>query len=109
MEILLFGLGMVFALLIAVAIVGPIAFFKVTKVKKEVDQIDRYFSEEIRNSYRAMDDKGKELDQRFAEVFRVIADENSHINRRIDTFEKDIYSQLDSRLDKLENKLTNKK
>ena len=29
--------------------------------------------------------------------------------RKIDDFEKDIYSQLDSRLDKLENKLINKK
>lgn len=109
MEILLFSLGMVFALLVAIAIVGPIAFFKVTKVKKEVDQIDRYFSEEIRNSYRAMDERGKELDHRFAEVFQTIAEENAMINRRVDAFEKDIYSQLDSRLDKLENKLINKK
>ena len=51
----------------------------------------------------------RDLDRRFAESYQCIAEENASINRRVDGFEKDIYSQLDSRLDKLETRLTNKK
>ena len=51
----------------------------------------------------------RETDQRFADVYQAIAEENRHCHSRVDLFERDIYSQLDSRLDKLEAKLTNKK
>jgi hypothetical protein len=35
-------------------------------------------------------------------------DTSANTHRRIDEFEKEIFGQLDSRLDKLENKLTKK-
>lgn len=87
METLSFVLGIAFVVVIALAIVATYAFVKVIKVQRQIN----------------------ELDQRFADVYQCIAEENRQIHSRVDIFERDIYSQLDSRLDKLETKLTNKK
>ena len=87
METLSFVLGIVFMVVIALAIVATYAFVKVIKVQKEINDLDR----------------------RFADIYQCIAEESAQINRRVDDFEKEIFSQLDSRLDKLENKLIIKK
>jgi tetrahydromethanopterin S-methyltransferase subunit G len=91
METLSFVLGIAFVVVIALAIVATYAFVKVIKVKNQLDNIQR------------------QLDSVVGEIYQNIAEENRHCHSRIDGFEKDIYSQLDSRLDKLETKLTNKK
>ena len=91
METLSFVLGIALVVVIALAIVATYAFFKVIKVQKTTEELMR------------------ETDRRFADVYQCIAEENAQINRRVDAFERDVYSQLDSRLDKLETKLTNKK
>jgi len=87
METLSFVLGIAFIVVIALAIVATYAFVKVIKVQKEINDLDR----------------------RFADIYQCIAEENTQTNRRVDDFEKEIFSQLDSRLDKLENKLIIKK
>jgi tetrahydromethanopterin S-methyltransferase subunit G len=91
METLSFVLGIAFVVVIALAIVATYAFVKVIKVKNQLNDIQR------------------QLDSVVGEIYQNIAEENRQIHQRIDIFEKDIYSQLDSRLDKLETKLTNKK
>lgn len=91
METLSFVLGIALVVVIALAIVAMYAFVKVIQVQKTTEELMR------------------ETDRRFADVYQAIAEENAQINRRVDGLEKDIYSQLDSRLDKLETKLTNKK
>jgi putative lipase involved disintegration of autophagic bodies len=91
METLSFVLGIAFIVVIALAVVATYAFVKVIKMQKSIEELMR------------------ETDQRFADVYQAISEENRHCHSRIDMFEKDIYSQLDSRLDKLETKLTNKK
>jgi hypothetical protein len=91
METLSFVLGIAFVVVIALAIVATYAFVKVIKVKNQLDNTQR------------------QLDSVVGEIYQNIAEENRHCHSRIDNFEKDIYSQLDSRLDKLETKLTNKK
>ena len=91
METLSFVLGIALVVVIALAIVATYAFVKVIKVQKTTEELMR------------------ETDRRFADVYQAIAEENAQINRRVDGFEKDIYSQLDSRLDKLETRLINKK
>ena len=91
METLSFVLGIAFVVVIALAIVATYAFVKVIQVQKTIQELMR------------------ETDRRFADVYQAIAEENRQIHSRVDIFEKDIYSQLDSRLDKLETKLTNKK
>ena len=80
METLSFVLGMASVVVIAVAIVAVYAFVKVRQVKQELQNTQLSLSSEIENVYRTMhDDK---------------------IN---------MHSSLDSRLDKLESKLTNNK
>ena len=87
METLSFVLGIAFVVVIALAIVATYAFVKVIKVQKEINELDR----------------------RFEHVYQCIAEENRQIHSRVDIFEREVYSQLDSRLDKLENKFNNKK
>jgi putative lipase involved disintegration of autophagic bodies len=91
METLSFVLGIALVVVIALAIVATYAFVKVIQVRKTTEELMR------------------ETDRRFADVYQSIAEENRQIHSRVDIFERDVYSQLDSRLDKLETKLTNKK
>ena len=87
METLSFVLGIAFVVVTGISVVATYAFFKVINVQKSIDEIDR----------------------RFADVHQCISDENRQINTRVDNLEREVFSQLDSRLDKLENKLTTKK
>ena len=87
METLSFILGIAFVVVIALAIVAVYAFVKVEKLENSI----------------------KEFDIKESSIYQNMASEIGALHRRIDDFEKDIYSQLDSRLDKLENKLNNKK
>ena len=80
METLSFVLGMALVVVIAIAIVAVYAFVKVRQVKQELQSTQLTLSSEIEN------------------VYRVIHDEKTNM-----------YSSVDSRLDKLESKLTNKK
>jgi ribosome-associated translation inhibitor RaiA len=80
METLSFVLGMASVVVIAIAIVAVYAFVKVRQVKQELQSTQLTLSSEIEN------------------VHRVIYDEKMNM-----------YSSIDSRLDKLESKLTNKK
>ncbi len=80
METLSFVLGMASVVVIAIAIVAVYAFVKVRQVRQELQSTQLSLSTEIEN------------------VYRVIHDEKMNM-----------YSSIDSRLDKLESKLTNKK
>ena len=87
METLSFVLGIAFVVVIALAVVATYAFVKVIKIRKEIN----------------------ELDQKFAHVYQCMGEYSIEINDRVDLFEKEIFGQLDSRLDKLQSKLNNKK
>lgn len=77
MDILSFILGMSIVVVIAVAIVAVMAFVKVNKHNKEIDNIHQVLGREIDNQ-----------------------------NRDRDLAVNDIYRTLDSRFDKLESKFT---
>ncbi len=77
MDILSFILGMSVVVVIAVAVVAVIAFVKVRKHNKEIDEIHQII--------------GREIDVQ---------------NRERETIVQDIYRTLDSRLDKLESRIT---
>ena len=80
METLSFVLGIASVVVIAVAIVAVYAFVKVREVRQELQSAELNISAEIERVYRTMhDDK------------------------------TNMHSSLDSRLDKLESKLTNNK
>jgi ribosome-associated translation inhibitor RaiA len=80
MEILSFVLGIASVVVIAVAIVAVYAFVKVRQVKQELQNTQLTLSTEIENVYRTIHEEKISM-----------------------------YSSIDSRLDKLESKLTNKK
>ena len=80
MDLISFILGMSIVVVIAVAMVAVIAFVRVNKQKKEIEMIEQYLAREIENQTRDRD-------------------------RIVD----DIYRTIDSRLDKLESKLSSRK
>jgi signal transduction histidine kinase len=84
MEILSFVLGMSAVVVIVVSIVAVIGFVKARKIEKELKSISE-------------------------DIYRLIDRNQTDFNRRADELESNIFSQLDSRLDKLENKLITKK
>ena len=91
METLSFILGIAFVVVIVTAIVAVYAFVKVNKVNKIVEQNEQTLSREI------------EL------IHRITSDNQNAIYRDMANRTDDIVRILDSRCDKLENKLTNKK
>ena len=80
METLSFVLGMALVEVIAIAIDAVYAFVKVRQVKQELQSTQLTLSTEIENVYRTIHEEKISM-----------------------------YSSIDSRLDKLESKLTNKK
>jgi hypothetical protein len=84
MDILSFVLGIGVVVIIGLSVISVIAFFKVKKIEKQIEHLE-------------------------SDIFRQIETEIAGTHRRIDDFEREVYSQLDSRLDKLENKLSTKK
>lgn len=84
MDILSFGLGIAVVVIIGLSVISVIAFVKSRKIEQQIEHME-------------------------SAIYREIQSEIAETHRRIDDFEKDVYSQLDSRLDKLENKLTIKK
>ena len=80
MDLISFILGMSIVVVIAVAVVAVMAFVRVNKQKKEIEMIEQYLAREIENQTRDRD-------------------------RIVD----DIYRTMDSRVDKLESKLSSRK
>ena len=80
METLSFVLGMALVVVIAIAIVAVYAFVKVKQVKEQINNSEQSFSRDIENVYRTLHEEVS-----------------------------GVYRQMDSRFDKLESKLTNKK
>jgi len=67
-----------------VSVVAVIGFVKARKIEKELESISE-------------------------DIYHLIVKNQIDFNRRADELENNIFSQLDSRLDKLENKLITKK
>ena len=80
MDLISFILGMSIVVVIAVAVVAVMSFIRVNKQKKEIEMIEQCLAREIENQLRDRD-------------------------RIVD----DIYRTMDSRLDKLESKLSSRK
>jgi cell division protein FtsB len=84
MDILSFVLGIALVVIIGLSVISVIAFFKVKKIEKQIENLE-------------------------SEIFRALQSEITETHRRVDELEREVFSQLDSRLDKLENKLSTKK
>ena len=92
METLSFILGLSSVVIIAIAVVAVIGFFKVRSVEKQFNEYRQNFTVEFENRTKDIHDN--------------LNHTNDSLHRRIDNTEREVFSQLDSRLDKLENKLT---
>ena len=92
METLSFILGVSSVVGIVISILTVVGYVKVGKVKKNLES----FQNNISN----------ELDIRTKDIHDSMCRANDTLHRRIDNTEREVLSQLDSRLDKLENKLT---
>ncbi len=77
MDILSFILGMSIVVVIAVAVVAVVAFVRVNKLNKEIET-----------------------------VHTIMGGEFERVNRDITDAVRNVYSNMDSRLDKLESKIT---
>ena len=84
METLSFVLGMSSVVVIAVAVVAVIGFVKAIKIEIELEHTS-------------------------ADVYRLLERNQTELHQRVDQLGETVFSQLDSRLDKLENKLITKK
>ena len=84
MDILSFILGIALVAVIGLSIVAVISFVKVRKIERQMENLE-------------------------AAIYREIQSEIAETHRRIDDLEREVFSQLDSRLDKLENRLLTKK
>jgi predicted PurR-regulated permease PerM len=92
METLSFILGIALVVVIAIAIVAVYAFVKVGKLENQIRNFD---GREV-NIYNSMSSQTDWMNKRIDET-----------ERNINDLGKEVFSQLDSRLDKLENKLIN--
>jgi predicted PurR-regulated permease PerM len=84
MDILSFILGIALVVVIGLSIVAVISFVKVRKIEKEMEHL-------------------------ISDIFQKLERDLSDTHRRIDELENNVFSQMDSRLDKLENKFITKK
>ena len=92
MDTLSFILGMSSVAVIIISVVAVLGFFKVRNVEKQFNEYKQNFS--------------VEFDMRTKDIHDSIHQVNDQLHRRIDNTEREVFSQLDSRLDKLEDKLT---
>lgn len=95
MEILSFILGIALVVVIALAIVAIYAFVKVGQIKEELNSIHQVIGSEIDNQNRLREDVQRHIETSIDNVY-------SSLNEKADT----IHRIMDSRFDKLENKLT---
>ena len=95
MDIISFSLGIGSVVFIASVIIAVLSFVKLAELNKQINELETKYSEQINEIIR-MIDTNSELD-------------NRRIDREIDRTDKmidDIYRTIDSKLDKLESKLT---
>jgi len=119
MEIVYFVLGVVTVLLVLGVVVIVRVGTLVKELKEEVQFLERSSSDVADGVHRRIDNEVRELQIQLKDALDFIGDTKDILHRRIDEEirevqsnidenEKDVLSLLDSRLDKLENKIKQK-
>ena len=127
MEIVYFVLGVVTVLLVLGVVVIVRVGTLVKKLKEEVQFLERGSQNVTDGLHRRIDEEIRELKVQIKDTLDFIGDTNDVLNHRLDNEvhrridddvrelnsrinfnEREFFSQLDSRLDKLESKLTDK-
>ena len=116
MEIVYFVLGVVTVLLILGVVVIVKVGTQVKELKENVQYLERGSKGADIDLHRRIEDEVRELKTQLKEAVSIIQDTSDVLHRRIDDEvrelqsninenERDVLSLLDSRLDKLENKI----
>ena len=119
MEIVYFVLGVVTVLLVLGVVVVVRMGTLVKELKEEVQFLERGSNDVADGVHRRIDNEVRELQIQLKDALNFIVDTKDILHRRIDEEirevqsnidenEKDVLSLLDSRLDKLENKIKQK-
>ena len=119
MEIVYFVLGVVTVLLVLGVVVVVRMGTLVKELKEEVQFLERGSNDEVSNLHRRVDDEVRGLQLQLKDALDFIGDTKDILHRRIDEeirevqsnldeTERDFVSMVDSRLDKLENKIKQK-
>ena len=105
MDILSFALGMVTVAVIAIVIVAVVALVKARKNEKNLEEFMVNISHEITHINEKIDKRVEETHRDFImndeDIYRQISNLESNSHRRMD----EIISQMDSRLDKQQDKI----
>lgn len=108
MEILSFVLGISFVVVIVIAIVAIVGFFKVKKLERNLDDYCRGAEINLisleRHINSKIDQLIRDIDINNNEIYRKIEETEYNIHSTIDSVDKTILSVLDSQINKLENK-----
>jgi predicted Holliday junction resolvase-like endonuclease len=96
MDILSFILGMSVVVVIALAVVAVIGLVRVNRVKSQINDITQYMERDKEETNRRVDETFRYMDERFV---RLDEDFKNEIGN--------VYRTIDSRFDKLENKINN--
>ena len=97
MDIISFGLGIGSVVFITLVVITVLSFVKLAKLNKQIKEIETNLYENIKSVYNEIN-RNSELNN------RRIDGESDRTNTMVD----DIYRTIDSRLDKLEVKLTDR-
>jgi len=119
MEIVYFVLGVVTVLLVLGVVVIVRVGTLVKELKEEVQFIERGSSDVANDVHRRIDNEVRDLQLQLKDALDFIGDTKDVLHKRIDDEirevhsnieknERDVLSILDSRLDKLENKIKQK-
>jgi hypothetical protein len=127
MEVVYFVLGVVSVLLVLGVVVIVRVGTLVKELKEEIQFLERGSNDVADGLHRRIDEEVRELKVQIKDTLDFIGDTNDVLNHRLDNEvhrridddvrelnsrinfnEREFFSQLDSRLDKLESKLTDK-
>lgn len=95
-------LGIATVVVIFIGMVAYDAFVKVKKLAKELESSERTFEKQVNYLESRFDNNVQNVHQR-------VSDEIREVRQDLDRLEREFQSALDSRLDRLEIKLTTKK
>jgi hypothetical protein len=108
METLMFAFGVLTTVLVAIAAIAVYSTVKVLKLKKSLEIHDRLLNESITNLYRSnsqiedslhrrFDDKSRDVQDQFNQIYHEISHRAETTHHRID----ELNSYVDRRFDKL--------
>lgn len=104
-----FLIGFLSALVVIFMIAGVVGLVYVGKLRTKINLMDNVMTNEFTSLHQRIDNEVREIrswvEGEFANIYRRFDEENGFINHRVDLEVKELQSSIDSRMNKLENKI----